>query len=191
MFIFSYLEARKRVLSNTKEKLEYFSRCPSPIKNLIKGHKGNIKVSEIHSKKLFMLCSKIVNKANVKLPKVYSPLVQNQDESLSDSSSDESYKWKVLSPKHHQVERNLYNSDKALDVDQSPFSPYSDPNSDLSSFASSRRLDKEECESSYKLVNSKIRERVSKALASRHFLFTFDPSKWRIRSPIAQRQRLL
>ena len=185
------LEARKRVLSNTKEKLEYFSRWPSPIQTLIKDCEGNIKVSEIHSKKLFELWSKMANKMNLKLPKIDTLLIQKHDKQMSDNSSDESFKSEILSPKWNKDKRNLCNPNQTLEAEQLLSSPLWLSDANLSSLSSTRYLNKEECQSSYQQVNSKIKERVANALANRHMLFTFNPSKLRIRSPIAQRERLL
>ena len=149
------------------------------------------KCQKFIQKKLFKLWSKMANKMNLKLPKLDPLLIQRQDEQLSDSCSDESFKQKVLSPRSYKAESNLCNSNQALEVEQSLPSPLWLSDANLSSLSSNRYLNKEECRSCYQQVNLKIKERVAKALASRHMLFTFNPSKLRICSPIPQRQRLL
>ena len=56
---------------------------------------------------------------------------------------------------------------------------------------STRVLDKEGCQASYKLVNEAVRSKVRTTLVNKHMLFTFNPLKLRLKSPIARQIKCL
>ena len=56
---------------------------------------------------------------------------------------------------------------------------------------STRVLDKEECQANYKLVNETVRSKMRTTLVNKHMLFTFNPLKLRLKSPIARQLKCL
>ena len=78
--------------------MEYSSRLPKEIRSIIGETHGDIEVSEIHSRKFFNIWNKFVEKANLKLPRVSSPVAKISP--LSNAIFDDRSK-SIFSPKFH------------------------------------------------------------------------------------------
>ena len=59
-----FVGAPKRILSSSREKIEYSSKFPNALKSIIQESKGDIEVSKVRSKKFYELCSKFAKKVN-------------------------------------------------------------------------------------------------------------------------------
>ena len=189
-YLKTIVEIPKRVLSSPRGKFEYSSKCPLEIKSLIKEIKGSIEVSEIHSKKLFDLWSKLANKDSIKLPDV--PTTKNHTSELNNSIQNVKRR-SVYSPRPYKREANktmIKSREFPLQSrknDQSD-NEVSDPKQ--LNFTS-RVLDKEECQVNYKLINEKMKNKMMKTKFTKHTLFLFNPLKIRLRSPNSKRKNYL
>ena len=113
------------------------------------------------------------------MPELHSSRAQEP----SDSNHIVSKKRHIFSPKPQlqAMALNMGNSNNS-ESDDSALS-----NRNLSS----RILDKEECEVNYKLINERMRNKVRKIKMNKYMLFTFNPSKLRLKSPVARQQKCL
>ena len=167
-------------MSNPKEKNEYSSKCPSPLKNIIQETKLKFEVSIIDSKKLYNICSKIANKNNLKLPEVHSP----RDRHPSENKCIVNKSKRICSPR---LRLQVIAWDKINLNDKIESDKFETFNQDLSA----RVLDKEEWQVNYKLINERMRRKVRKFEINKRMLFTFDTSKLRLKSPITRQPKFL
>ena len=185
-FILARIEGRRRILSNSKEKKDYISLCPSPLKELMGNCKGNIKVSEIYSKKIFKLWSKMLkSKKKFQLPEVNSPFPQDQDSS-SNSSSDDNWFIESNLSKARVWNQRKFELNQTMNDQQSEFEWEKCSKYDQLNFTSERHIDREECQTNYRAVNERIRDKMIITRDNMHHLFTFN--SLRLKSPL-QRSR--
>ena len=171
---------QRKILSNSKEKSEYSSKCPSPLKDIIKETKSKFEVSIIDSKKLYNICSKIANKNNLKLPEVHS--LRAKDFSNDNNIINKSKR--ICSPilRLQAITWDKINPNGKVDTDKPDIS-----NQNLSS----RVLDKEQWQANYKFINERMRRKIRKFEIKKHTLLTFNASKLRLKSPIARQPKCL
>ena len=177
-------------MSNERDKFEYSEAWPSPLRKILKDAKGDIEVSDIHSKKLFDLWAKFAQ-SNLKLPEVNSPRVKYSEKSKCGIKFIQ--KRKICSPRLNLETLNLTSLDpkKVKEaVKQNEFEESDNSEINHSNY-SSRILNKEECEVNYRAINERMRNKILEARLNKFQLFTFNPLKLRLKSPETKRENLI
>ena len=185
-FWLTFIDSKRRVLSNPRDLSEYPVGFPQEMASMIKTIDGIVEFSEIHSEKLYDLWIKFAKKMKPELPRVTSP--EAKDQNLIDRPSASKcgdttpniisncarIKWK-----RKEISLSKLNSKNMISIIQESIKK-----SKRRRVISSFNMSNDDVQEMHDFVKEKIRAKLESHKKNRMHLFTFNPEVMRAKSPI-------